>query len=62
MPPTGASASIQQIDAAAMELFAVYKHFEGDYTATTATAGQQLVGRNAVRDMSMVIVGTKINF
>ena len=53
----------QNIDAAAMEVFAVYKHFEGDFTSSVASAANNIVlGRNNVSDINMFIVGTKLNF
>jgi len=52
----------QTVDAAAMDIFLAYKHFEGDYTANAAAAGNQLVGNNGMRDLNMVIMGTRVNF
>ena len=45
-----------------MDIFLAYKHFEGDYTANAAAAGNQLVGNNNMRDLNMVIMGTRVNF
>jgi hypothetical protein len=44
----------QTVDAAAMDIFLTYKHAEGDFR----TAG----GITNVRDLDMVILGTRINF
>jgi len=45
---------LQNIDAAAMEIFLAYKHFEGDFAAGAAVTN--------LRDMNMVIMGTRISF
>jgi len=52
---------IQYVDAAAMEIFLTYKHFEGDFVAN-ATGTNQVVGVNQMRDLNMVIFGTRISF
>jgi hypothetical protein len=45
---------IQYVDAAAMEVFLTYKHFEGDFTTAA--------GVTNLRDLNMVILGTRISF
>ncbi len=44
----------QHVDAAAMEVFATYKNFSGEYTENNAKVN--------VQDLGMVLVGTRINF
>jgi len=44
----------QTIDAAAMDIFLTYKHFEGDFRTAA--------GITNVRDLDMVILGTRVNF
>ena len=50
----------QHVDAAAMELFITYKHFELD--ATGFTGANAFLNNGGAADFSMVIVGTRINF
>lgn len=52
---------VQNIDAAAMDLYVIYRHSEGDLTLATGANG---IGRNKVEldDMDMVITGARIKF
>lgn len=53
----------QYVDAAAMQVFATYKHFEGSFVSNGAGGGANIsIGRNELRDMSVFIVGTRIDF
>ena len=52
---------VQNIDAAAMDLYVIYRHSDGDLTLATGVNG---IGRNKVEldDMDMVITGARIKF
>jgi hypothetical protein len=54
----------QYIDAAAMELFATYKNYSLESSGFTANGGSSSLnkGGSGVSDMSMFIVGTRIQF
>jgi len=51
---------VQNIDAAAMEVFLAYKNYSLDYTGSTGTTAAGVNGNFA--DLQMVIVGTRIQF
>ncbi len=45
----------QTVDAAAMDVFLAYKHFEGDFTSVAGA-------RTDVRDLNLFIIGTRLSF
>ena len=55
----------QHIDAAAMEIFVTYKHFEGSFVSDgvgAAPARNIATGLNELNDMSLFMVGSRISF
>jgi hypothetical protein len=52
----------QYIDAAAMEIYAAYKVFSLEATGFTGANATLNVGQSGVSDISVFLVGTKINF
>ena len=52
----------QHIDAAAMEIFAVYKNYEGEFSRNLGTLAAPVVGKVNFQDFSTFIVGTRISF
>lgn len=52
----------QHIDAAAMELFATFKHFESEFDRNNGTLAAPVFGHVVFRDVQLFMVGTKINF
>ncbi|MFM9937879.1 MAG: porin [Hyphomicrobiaceae bacterium] len=53
---------VQNIDAAAMEVFLVYKNFEADFTQNTGTLAAPVLVKRDIQDFSTVIIGTRIQF
>lgn len=53
---------VQNIDAAAMELFAAYKHYEGDFHRNNGTMAAPVVGHVVFKDFSTVMTGARIRF
>ncbi|MFM9942831.1 MAG: porin [Hyphomicrobiaceae bacterium] len=53
---------LQNVDAAAMEIFLTYKHYEADFTITSNSASCGGTRNCAMQDYQTVIVGTRISF
>jgi hypothetical protein len=53
---------VQNIDAAAMQIYAAYKHFEADFNRNLGTLAAPNISHVSFQDYQTVIVGTRINF
>ncbi len=52
----------QYIDAAAMELYVSYKHFDGEFDRNNGTLAVPVMGHVTFRDFQTVMTGAKISF
>lgn len=52
----------QYIDAAAMELYVAYKHFDGEFNRNLGTAASPHMGHVEFRDFQVVMTGMKLSF
>jgi predicted porin len=53
---------VQNIDAAAMQIYVAYKHFEADFNRNLGTLAAPNISHVSFQDYQTVIVGTRINF